>query len=134
MKMKKFERRRYVVQAKRRDTNEKWSDWTDTNNYRQAVNQARHVEEVGYLAKIVVKEKQVEELWDILGKNEHEKADAILDAGFRKQSEIAREIFEEIEKILNASQTELVGRKFYYRYIIDEHIAELKKKYMGESE
>jgi hypothetical protein len=134
MKMKKFGRKRYIVQAKRRDTNEKWSDWTDTNNYRQAVNQARHVEEVGYLAKIVVKEKQVEELWDILGKNEHEKADAILDAGFRKQSEIAREIFEEIEKILNASQTELVGRKFYYRYIIDEHIAELKKQYMGESE
>lgn len=134
MKMKKFGRKRYIVQAKRRDTNEKWSDWTDTNNYQRAIHHACHIEEVGYLTKIVVKEKQVEELWDILGKNEHEKADAILDAGFQKQNEIAREIFEEIEKILKASQTELVGQKFYYRDIIDEHIAELKKQYMGESE
>lgn len=99
--MKKFRRKRYTVQAKRRNTDEPWSDWTDTNNYRQAVNHACHVEEVGYLATIVVREKQVEELWDILGKNEHEKVDAILDAGFRKQNEVAKDILGIMEQMIS---------------------------------
>lgn len=98
--MKKFRRKRYTVQAKRRNTDEPWTDWVDTNNYQQAVNHACHVEELGYLATIVVRHKQVEELWDILGKNEHEKVDAILDAGFRKQNEVAREIILQIDQMI----------------------------------
>ena len=124
--MKKFGRKRYTVQAKRRDSNEKWSDWTDTNSYQRAVHHACCVEEAGYLAKIVVREKQVEELWGILGKNEHEKADAILDAGFRKQSEVTREIFEEIEMYMmdfvDVSHTA-------YKTIDIDTFAKLKKKY-----
>ena len=49
--MKKFGRKRYTVLA-RRNTNEKWTDWTDVDNYHDAVNHSRHVEELGYLAKI----------------------------------------------------------------------------------
>lgn len=49
-----------------------------------------------------------------------------------KKTEVALEIFEEIEKILKSSQTELMGVKYYYRVIVDKRIAELKKKYTGE--
>ena len=45
------------------------------------------------------------------------------------KAEVAREIFEEIEKILKSSPTEIMGRAYYYKCIVDEDFAELKKKY-----
>lgn len=52
-----------------------------------------------------------------------------LEAELSKAKGEVEQIFEEIEKILESSQTELVGVKFYYRVIVDKRIAELKKKY-----
>ena len=98
--MGKFKRGRYTVKAKRKDSNEQWTDWTDVNNYQDAVNHACKVEEAGYLAKIVVREKQIEELWEILGKEEHEKADAIFDAGFRNQNEFIKDIILKIDQMI----------------------------------
>lgn len=123
--MKDFKRKRYTVVAKRRNTDEPWSDWTDCNNYQRAVQHACHVEELGYRAYIVVREKQIEELWDILGKFEHEKADAVFDAGFRKQSEVAKEILLTIDQMISYHASgDINDEKFY------EIFDELKKKYL----
>ena len=65
--MKKFRRKKYTVQAKRKNTDEPWTDWTDTNDYQQAVAHARRVEEAGYLANIFVREKQIKEQRDNYG-------------------------------------------------------------------
>ena len=124
---------RYEVQAKRKDTTEPWSDWARCNNYRRAEEHANKVEELGYYARIVVREKQIKKLWGILGNmgvsGITELADAIFDAGFRQQSEVAKEIFAEIDKIFCA-----------YEYLIEKEsgflskFAELKKKYTEVSE
>lgn len=100
MNTEKFKRGRYIVKAKRKNKPERWTDWTDTTHYRDALKHASRAEEAGYLAKIVVNEKQVEELWNILGKEEHEKADAILDAGFRNQTGVIREIILKIDQMI----------------------------------
>lgn len=58
--------------------------------------------------------------------------------GYRKTSEVAREIFEEIEKLVSTNE-KTVGCATYEEtifYIEDfiEDLAELKKKYTGEKE
>lgn len=72
--------------------------------------------------------------------------------GYRKSSDVAREIFEEIEKMLNMqaiivcqtrqtvmkadapalSYMAMLDGRIYSIRVVEEHIAELKKKYMGE--
>ena len=123
--MKKFGRKRYTVLAKRRDAHGRWTDWTDTNNYQQAVNHACRVEELGYSANIVVNENQIEKLWDILGKNEYEKADAIFDAGFRKQGIVAREIILQIDLMMCCHANGDIDDNTLYR-LFDK----LKMKYL----
>ena len=64
-------------------------------------------------------------------------AQTLYNAGYRKQSEVAREIFEEIENRLLPSNTsgEYRGDSVewfdYYDLHLAEDIAELKKKYTG---
>lgn len=54
-------------------------------------------------------------------------AESIYDAGYRKQSDVAREIFEEIEK--------LKLTKFGWQDYVDWNgIAQIKKKYTGDKE
>lgn len=65
-------------------------------------------------------------------------ADSIYSAGYRKQSEVVMEIFEEIEKLVSTNK-KTVGCATYEEtifYIEDfiEDFAELKKKYTGEKE
>ena len=60
------------------------------------------------------------------------------DGGYRKQSEVAKEIFDEIEKLVSTNK-KTVGCATYEEtifYIEDfiEDLAELKKKYTGEKE
>ena len=100
--------KRYRVKAKRKETKEPWSTWTEVDNYRLAEQHAEHVQEVGYSSKISVNEKGVKELWSILAKagviNVTEQADVIFDAGFCLRSvaarQVASEIFRGIYKIL----------------------------------
>ena len=93
-----------------------------------------------------------------LGCNENEDilnlCDAIYEKSYRKASEVAREIFEEIEEMLNMQaiivcktretvmkadepplsyMTMLDGRIYSIR-VVEEHIAELKKKYTEGSD
>ena len=49
-------------------------------------------------------------------------AERAVEAGYVKQREVAREIFEEIER-------EFSGAYWYKGYTIERYIAELKKKY-----
>jgi hypothetical protein len=58
-------------------------------------------------------------------------ADALVKDGYRKASEVAREIFEEIESKLMLNKAIHCGQKFYYTRLEDD-IAELKKKYIGK--
>ena len=65
-------------------------------------------------------------------------ADSIYSAGYRKQREVAMEIFDEIEKLVSTNK-KTVGCATYEEtifYIEDfiEDLAELKKKYTGEKE
>lgn len=45
--------KRYSVQAKRKNTNEAWTDWTSVDDYDAALKHANRVEELGYSAQII---------------------------------------------------------------------------------
>lgn len=94
------------------------------------------------------REKQIEEMAEAIFQNcncglffsEAEKIArfVIEEQGYRKQSEVVMEIFEEIEKLVSTNK-KTVGCATYEEtifYIEDfiEDIAELKKKYTGEKE
>jgi hypothetical protein len=75
-----------------------------------------------------------EEDWESL-------AEAVYNAGYRKQSEVAKEIFDEIEKIINDDRINRKLAELGLCYVRDgestfeERIDELKKKYTeGENE
>ena len=59
-------------------------------------------------------------------------ADYVLDAGYRKQSEVAREIFAEIAQILRDTEylTPDQQYEFYDKSGVQQALTELKKKYM----
>ena len=101
----------------------------------------------------MLREKQIEELGKILCGmkngcdgcmcdkvhcNEKNYAEEIYKAGYRKQSEVVMEIFDDIEKLVSTNK-KTVGCATYEEtifYIEDfiEDLAELKKKYTGEKE
>ena len=52
-------RKRYIVQVKRKNTREKWSEWTRTADPDAAAKHANKIEELGYSSRIVdTKEKK----------------------------------------------------------------------------
>ena len=57
MTKEKFEykHKRFSVQAKRKDTAEKWSDWTIVDDYDDAVEHCKRIEKLGYESRIVDK-------------------------------------------------------------------------------
>lgn len=68
----------------------------------------------------------------------HQRCEALYNAGYRKQGEVVKEFFDEIEKLVSANK-KTVGCATYEEtifYIEDfiEDLAELKKKYTGEKE
>ena len=89
------------------------------------------------------RDKQIEEMAKIIGDNTEQDtmwpeiydcANALYNAGYRKTSDIAREIFEEIENILDRHSIAYlkVGQicgEHYYDGVMQFDIAELKKKY-----
>ena len=108
-------------------------------------------------------EKQIEEIDDltsVIWEANHKKsvldyhwlAIEVYKAGYCKASDVAREIFEEIEELLNlqtkiACETRdkhketfepnlsflaMLDGRIYSLRVVEEHIAELKKKYIGE--
>ena len=94
------------------------------------------------------REKEIEEMAEAIFQNcncglffsEAEKIArfVIEEQGYRKQSEVVKEIFDEIEKLVSTNK-KTVGCATYEEtifYIEDfiEDLAELKKKYTGEKE
>lgn len=55
--MEKFQYRskRYIVQAKRKDTSERWTEWTILDDYDEAVRHADRAAELGYDSRIIDK-------------------------------------------------------------------------------
>lgn len=45
--------KRYNVRAKRKNTDEKWTDWTLVDDYESAEKHAARIEALGYEAKII---------------------------------------------------------------------------------
>ena len=45
--------KRYKILARRKHTQEPWTNWTFADSYEEAVKHAKHIEESGYLARIV---------------------------------------------------------------------------------
>lgn len=72
---------RYYIQAKRKLPDEKWSEWSQADNYPRAKEHLAHVSEVGYEGRLVPSE-EVKKLWYFLGDKETALTDEILDAGF----------------------------------------------------
>lgn len=135
--------KRYCIKARRKDTKEPWSTWTEVDSYRQAEEHAEHVSEIGYFSKISVNEKGVKELWGILAKagviNITEQADVIFDAGFRLRSVVARqvanEIFREIYKILADADVKYEEAPESGNPIVGDifnTVSEFRKIFMGE--
>ena len=91
-----FYRKRYYVMAKRKNTDEEWTDWTSVNNYGDAQRHAEHVKELGYESRIEV-DKSVTRLWAILGEDQTELADKILDAGFDLCGEIVNDTLNKLK-------------------------------------
>lgn len=56
--MNKEGRNKYCVQAKRKNTKEKWSEWTRVDNYEDAVRHSKNVENLGYRSKIVERREE----------------------------------------------------------------------------
>lgn len=44
---------RYEIKAKRKDSNEPWTNWTKVNDYDRALHHVAHIEELGYEAMII---------------------------------------------------------------------------------
>ena len=72
---------RYYLQSKRKDTDEEWSEWTNVNEYGQALKHLEKIKEAGYDGRLVPS-KEVKLLWYFLGEKETRLTDEILDAGF----------------------------------------------------
>lgn len=72
---------RYYLEAKRKGSDEQWSEWTQADSYPQAVKHLEHIKELGYDGQLVPS-KAVKKLWYLLGEKETELTDEILDAGF----------------------------------------------------
>lgn len=120
--------RRYSVQAKRKNTNQEWTEWTSVDNYERAEYHAKKCEDAGYAARIIV-DPQVEELWRILGGSNPavEQTDVILDAGFRKYEVVAREVILEIDQLICCHANGDIDSRTLYT-LFDE----FKKKYLAE--
>lgn len=73
--------KRYRIKAKRKNTDEPYTDWTSVNDYKSAMKHVAHVREVGYDSKLCPCE-DVKKLWYFLGEKETALTDEILDAGF----------------------------------------------------
>lgn len=94
--------KRYTIQAKRKGTNEKWSEWTNENYYDAAIKHVSHIEDdLGQCGRIVYNDDGIEELWGLLG-GDKELADKILDAKFRKEHRVMEETLNRIIIQLNA--------------------------------
>jgi hypothetical protein len=85
-------------------------------------------------------EKQGCDIWALIKKTESEEqsiANYLIGQGYRKASEVAREIFEEIEKLFFNNHIESFKNfhdNWNYRFKVDmiAELAELKKKYTEE--
>jgi hypothetical protein len=93
---------RYYIQAKRKGSDEKWSEWTEINDYQEAIYQVEWVCEVGYDSKLVVS-PAVQKLWDILDgfENKFELTDKILDAGFCLRDETVNRVMYDLKRIVH---------------------------------
>lgn len=94
--------------------------------------------EIGEIAKIIARRSMAFRNPNVAFMTTARKtANSIYKAGYRKQSEVAKGIFDEIEKLVSANK-KTVGCATYEEtifYIEDfiEDLAELKKKYTEES-
>ena len=89
------------------------------------------------------KEKQIEEMVELFLRNTplstiscEDLAELMYDSGYRKASKVAREIFEEIERVMSSLDRRYMAsenpkQSWGVRGAMAE-IAELKKKYAGE--
>lgn len=55
MKKPHYKYKRYAIQAKRKGTKGKWTEWTLADDYDDAVKHRNRAEELGYCARIIDK-------------------------------------------------------------------------------
>ena len=99
---------------------------------------------------MMLREKQIEDISNILWRipnnyflNSYNDCERIAeciydDGGYRKQSEVAKEIFDEIGKLVSTNKKTVACATYeetiFYIEDFIEDLAELKKKYTGEKE
>lgn len=106
---------RYNVIAKRKNTRE-WSDWVKTNEYGKATEQLEKIEELGFDGKLKPS-AAVKSLWAILGKDQTELTDKILDEGFCLRDEVVKETLVKVKMAIRKKQ--VVVKKKKYVSIVD---------------
>ena len=94
----------------------------------------------------MTKNQQIEEMTKIVWDNPNmydlpsaeDVAFALYDAGYRKASDVARQIFEDIEDVMKTwtiiPSSDYCGYGGYLEIDVDKTFAELKKKYESEGE
>lgn len=129
----------------RDNQNIKTTDWLTRGIPKEQLK--REKEEAIKEAEAELRNKQIEEMARVIEKmpwrieqdglgcritNNTELAEYFYNAGYCKSTDVAEEIFAEIESKLTLNKTTHCGQKFYYIRLKDD-IAELKKKYIGKN-
>ncbi len=99
--------KRYNIQTKK---NGVWSEWTSVDNYLRAKHHLEHVGELGYHGRLRPS-KAVKKLWDILGKDQTELTDKILDEGFNLTDEAIKETLTSVKMGIRKKQVKVNGKK-----------------------
>lgn len=93
---------KYYIQAKRKGTNEEWSEWTGAENYQRALEHVEYARKVGYDSRLVPS-RAVKRLWDILEgvENKIELTEKIIDADFCLRDEAVNATISNLKRAIH---------------------------------
>lgn len=110
--MPKIKTQRFMVVARRKETNEKWTPWTATSDFQEAEKQRTYAIACGYESIIIDSSKE-----------KHRSKES------RLKQEFAREIFEELDRCC-IRKVEWRGKIIFDK---TEEYEAIKKRYIGDN-
>lgn len=119
---------RYLIQAKRKHEN-KWSEWDTSETYSRALERVEHAQSCGYDAKLAPS-GAVKKLLDILGEDQTELAEKILDAGFCLRDVTVYHYIHDLRRKVNRKAVYSDNEKAPYVYltVFDRILADCLKR------
>ena len=101
--------KRYNIVARKKNATT-WSEWTSTDEYGRATEHLEKIEELGFDGKLKPSEA-VKVLWAILGKDQTELTDKILDAGFGLRDDVIKETLTKVKMAIRHKQVKVNRKK-----------------------